>query len=364
MWWNRQNVGPIGIDIGARSIRALQLRRRSDALVVTAAAEASFTADAAQDADAIKAALRKVLAHGRFIGKFAATSLPADSVELRSIRLPNMPEAELEAAAAFEARERFPNLQDDYEIRTLPAGEVGRDGAQKQQEMIVLAARRSAIDARLKLLTDLGLLVTGLEPGTNAFFRPFERFMQRAADATEANAFVDLGLRSARVIITRGREVVFLKACPFGGEVLDEAVAERLSLSVQKAGDLRRRCWSGEDDALAGEQVAEIAEAVRPTIEQLGKEISLCLRYYGVTFRGERPESVTCGGSEARYAQLLETLSKATQMPFRVGHALRSVSSGTAFDAETLATGLPEWTTAMGLALRDKDGEQKEAQAA
>ena len=128
MYWIGQHVGPIGIDLGARRVRVLQLRQRSEGYEIVAAGGAELEPGAEQDSDVVRSKLAKVLAEQKFIGKCAVTSLPSSDVEVKSMRLPNMPEAELESAVALEARERFRDLGDDVVLRSIPVGRVGRAG--------------------------------------------------------------------------------------------------------------------------------------------------------------------------------------------------------------------------------------------
>jgi len=95
-----------------------------------------------------------------------------------------------------------------------------------------------------------------------------------------------------------------------------------------------------------------IAEAETPAWEKLGREIGLCVRYFAVTFRGTRPDSVTCVGGESLCRGGLEKLSAATGMSCRVGFPLRNIKcTGTPLgqrDGESLA----EWATCAGLAMK------------
>jgi type IV pilus assembly protein PilM len=358
--WRRQNVGPIGIDIGARCIRAAQVREHANGCALTAAGRVEMAPGGERDTAAVQAAIARVLAEKRFSGKRVVTCLPASSVQIKTMRLPRMPEEELLAAGELEARERFSELGDAM-IRVFPAGLVGRAGAE-QYELIVMAARRDAVEARLKLLTGLGLTVTSIESCTHAFFRPFARFLERSDDAEQASAFVDIGGRGSRIIIARGSEIVFLKGCPVGGEAIDRAAAEALSLPIEQASTLRMRLLSAEGDG--DERAAKVRDAIGPILDQLGKEIGLCLRYYAVTFRGERPDQIGGGGAEFAFPYVAQRLSESTQLPVNVAPSLRGIGHEGVFDDAEVASGLPEWSVAIGLALRGQRLVAKELKVA
>ncbi len=364
MRWKTDQVGPIAIDFGARALRVLQVRRcgRGGSFQVTAARSRPVEPGSGTDAAVLGSKLASMLAGKDFSGRAAVTCLASADLDVKNMRLPTMPEAELAAAVEFEVGERFGSTGGETVTRFLPAGRVGGEGG-SQQEVILLAASTSSIDARLRLLTDAGLKVTAIEPPANAFFRPYERFLRRASDAQQTNAFVDLGARGSRVIITRGSEIVFFKTCPVGGDALDEAVATKLSIELNNAATLRRRCLAGESSSAVEAHRFDVVEAIRPPLQQLGKEIGLCLRYYAVTFRGARPEQVACGGSEAGWSDVREWLSDTVQLPMVVGGAFRGVEVG---PLGKLAAGgeLCEWNTAIGLALRDVVEGQGEAKVA
>jgi len=358
--WRRHNSGPIGIDVGAQRVRAVQLGERAGGWAVTAAGSEALPAGAGRDPAALRSAVGKLLGAHPFTGKNVAVALPSQALQIKNLRLPRMPDEELFAAGEFEARERFQDLADAI-LRVVPAGLAGRAG-DEQCEIIVLAARRDAVEAHLNLFTGMGLTVTALEPGPQAFFRPYTRFLERAADAEKANAFVDVGARGSCIMIARGSDLAFLKMCPVGGETFDRAVAEALNVPRDQAAGLRRRVLAA--DGAADPQAEAVQAAVGPAVDQLGKEVGLCLRYYAVTFRGERPEQLTAGGSEMAYSGISERLAAATQLSVRVGDALRGVTADGVFTAEEMARGLPEWTVAIGLALGGRQRAGKELQVA
>ncbi len=361
--WRGQHVGPIGIDIGARAIRMLQLRWLSDGCEVVAAGKVKLDSENAANAEVIRDGITGLLTAKRFLGKDVVVCLPNADVEIKSIRLPNMPAEELESAAEFEGLERFSNLGDKVTIRSIPAGLVG-SAADSLQEVIILGARADGIEQRLKLLTDCGLRVVGMEHGANAFFRPFERFLERESDAEHTSTYVDMGRCGSRIIIVRGNNIVFLKNCSSGGRTLDELVAERLGISGDEAWEERSRVLTEHVDWKTDERAAEIVNAITPGLDQLGKEIGLCLRYYAVTFRGEKPDRIVFGGSEINHHAVREYLTEATQMEVVAGDSFRGIRIPQQLEGVFTESGLSEWTTTIGLALKNARRVNKEVKVA
>jgi len=412
VFWGKRHLGPIGIDFGSSTIRLCQLDTRGARIAVHAAVEVprlaesseresesesghvapdSFAADfdpehVTPSSAETSARVRQALDSGGFEGRRVVTALTEGEIHVKNLRLPPMPEEELAAAVRYEAGERFGFDGTTTEYRCLLAGTV-RSGNETQQELAVLAAPDDALRSHLALLSELGLIAEAVDAVPCAVFRPFERFLRRGADADEMLAFADVGYSGTWVVVARGRNVVFLKHLPVGGSRFDALVAEQWSLGMAEARRLRRGIASeriseeqppgpsrDREGAVSASQeeplphgrgpesepgwvppaptTDDILTAIQPAVEQLGKEIGLCLRYCAVTFRGPRCESVTCVGGEARNAELLNRLSQAVGVPVRQGHPLRGVVGDGIFSPQELSGGLPEWTVALGLALK------------
>jgi type IV pilus assembly protein PilM len=91
-------------------------------------------------------------------------------------------------------------------------------------------------------------------------------------------------------------------------------------------------------------------EAVRPVLEQLIREISLCVRYYSVTFRGRTLERMVVGGGEAD-ERLTELLGGRLGIPAVVSDPFRRLH----LEHNSSHPGL--WDVAAGLALRQETAE-------
>ena len=339
----------------------MQVRWRGSQPEVTAWAESELpdlTTASPNRSEQVTAAVKEMLAAPEFIGRRVVTALPDADVRIKSLRLPQLPDDELEAAAGYEAAERFEFEESEAEYRFLPAGAV-RSGDEPQQEVVALGVPADVIRKHLDFLSGMGLIAEAIDVVPCALFRPFERFLRRGEDADLVNAFVDLGFSGTRITVTRGQEIAFLKTLDIGGQHLDTLVSERLSIDPKEANRIRRTLANQETSGAGGpaEPVSpETQEAVRlaigPAVDQLGKEIGLCLRYCAVTFRGPRCDSVTCVGGEANDIELLERLSERIGVPARKGYPLRNVTGGPARSLAEEHAGQPEWTTALGLALK------------
>jgi type IV pilus assembly protein PilM len=267
-----------------------------------------------------------------------------------------MPANELTSAIEFEARTIFPFDADAAQIRFLQAGEV-RQGNDAKQEVIVLAARNEDVDNDLEQLHRCGAQVESLDWEPAAIYRGVERFIRRREDEHEVYVLIDIGLRASQVIIGKGRDISFYKPIDIGGLKFNEAVSRKLNINMDEAVALRKRLTeSNNDDAAKRDPVRQaVFDATRSIMEELAREISLCLRYYSVTFRGQRPNRVRLVGGEANDPQLQSILNTTLPIPSETGRLMQNVNLSKLKPADRRGS-LSEWSVALGLGLKMTTG--------
>ena len=378
-----RNLGPIGVDIGASGLKMLQCERCDDRPVVIAAAYHALPAglSAEQRLNSAFAALTSALATRRFHGRRITTALSPREFQIKSLRLPRLPAEELAAAVAFEAQERFALGEDGGEYRHLTAGDV-RQGTEIREELIVFGAPNHLIQERLNRLCALHLSPQAIDAAPCAMARAFSRFLRREEDAAAVNVFVDVGRSGSCVVLTRGPHVVFVKPVEVGGAMFDDAVAQRFNMTPEAAHDVRlsamhhgpcgdepaqsERIVSGGDDGQTSSTLVrdELIEALRAPVEQLGKEVQLCLRYFAVTFRGQRPDTVTLVGGEAAEPALRAWIPTILDLECVVGDPFRGMHVAVPDGLPEGPAFRPAWSVAVGLALRDARPARKAGAAA
>jgi type IV pilus assembly protein PilM len=368
------HLQPIGVDIGSDSIKMLQLEVSNENLSVYAAARMDVP-DEARTAPDLRMAvcvdlIKQMLRQNPFSGRSIITSLPREIVNVKNLRLPMMPASELEQAIEFEARSIFPFDTDHAQVRFLHAGEV-RQGNDSKQEVIVLAVKNDDVDNFLEALNRGGAVVESIDWEPAAMYRGIERFIRRREDENEVYVLIDVGFRASQVIVGKGREISFYKPIDIGGYKLDEAVSRKLEISLAEANALRRRLNESQDEASKRDPVRQaVYDSTRSIMEELAREVSLCLRYYSVTFRGQRPSRVRLVGGEGNDTQLQSILNGALPIPSEPSRLMASVNLDRMKPADRRGS-LCEWSVALGLGLKmtsgkfsSRDGRTREAQAA
>jgi len=379
--WGLKTRGlrPIGLDIGHHSIKMIQLAINGDQIVVLAADEAcvdaSIDGDSEERRRSVISAIKRMLAEGNFHGRDVVSCLPNDRLKMTSLRLPETETAQIEQALGKEAAHRFGLDPDKDVINYVLAGSV-RQGDEIKNELILFATDDETIRSHIAMLEEAQLRPVAIDAIPCALFRTFERSLRRQEDKELTVVFVDIGSRYATVVFGRGGEICFVKQVALGEERLNREIAAKLGISINEVQMLRGRLrmekglpspWSGaaEHQQLDASTRQVIINAIGAVAEELAREISLCFRYYTVTFRGRRVERAIFSGGEAYENILLDVLRQQLRVEIEVAQPLRG------FDMKNVKFNgfkqglLCEWAVAVGLSLKGSNGgtsEQKTPQ--
>ncbi|HVS71134.1 MAG TPA: pilus assembly protein PilM [Phycisphaerae bacterium] len=356
---------PIGIDLGAHSIRVLQFRRSGEkegagagALALQGACRVELQQTSAEAR--VKMALEQALETGNFSGKNVVLALPAASVQSKSVRLPQMPDADLDQALQWEAKERFGFELADGKLAWFRAGEVRR-GTEVKDELLLFAARGETLNAPIAAATALGLKVAAIDLAPCAAYRACKR-----VSGPELTSIVDIGQGGSQFLMTRNGELVFYKHIDIGGRTINEAVAQKLGISLAEAANLRFRLdETGAGSEGSAEESAPLnqalRDAVRTPLEELARELDMCMRYFAVTFRGTRPEVIHLVGRQADLPQVGSILSAALGVRMEAAQPLRGVAElGDMARPDRSA----EWAVAAGLSLYATSARARREEAA
>ena len=365
----RSQVLPVGLDIGSDSVKMLQVETVGQTLSVVAAAREPIPAGARERPElrvaAAGDAIRQMFRHGHFAGRRAVVALPREMLHVKNLRMPLIPPQELLAAVKFEARNIFPFDTEKAHLQLLPAGEV-RQGIDVRQEVIVLAAKHEDVDGFVEQVHRCGVAVESIDVEGCALYRSQERFIRRREDEQDVHILVDVGYSRSHVVIGRGREISFMKPIEIGSARFHEDVSRKLGITMDEARGLRRRLieaapgpapYASGPDLLKKDPVRQaVFDATRSTMEDLGREIALCLRYYSVTFRGQRPSKLKLLGGEAADPLLLGVLNASLGVPVEAGRPLYSVDTSRMDQHDRMGFG-SEWAMAFGLSLKLTTGQ-------
>jgi type IV pilus assembly protein PilM len=371
--FKNQEYRPIGLDIGHHCIKMVQLAVGDSTMKVVAARkmmiEPAVIGDEQKSRNFIVSSIRKMLETGDFRGTDVVSILPNDKLRITNLRVGQMETENVDQVLKKEAAGRF-NLDHEVDsINYIYAGSV-RQGDEMKNEYILFTTDDKTIRGHIEMLEEAKLRPAGIDPVSCALFRSYRRFFRRQEDKEQAELFMDVGSSFTTVVFGRGADISFVKHIGIGTAHFNQEVASRLGISEADAEMLRSRMLkrrqglqsastnekTAAEEAAAGDDAAAtrqiITDATGNISEKLAKEISLCFRYYTVTFRGKRTQKAIISGGGAYEATLLNVLKRHLTVEIETAQPLSGMDLTNA-EFETDRRGPnSEWTVAVGLALK------------
>ncbi|QDT45968.1 Competence protein A [Gimesia alba] len=349
----RSQYSPIGLQLGPSSATLVQLTGPRHNRVVHAIAQEHFDIDekcSLEERDAkIAAELRRILSDHHFKGRRVISCLGSQELFIQNVRLPQLPAEEIPKVVAWEAEERLPYPVADAEIRHLPAGQV-RQESNTKQEVILLACHNGILERHLNLLEQAGLTAVAIDVEPSATLRCFHD----ASDDVQSNSvscYLNFGDAATTVIFADRQNVLFLKYIMQGSDHLDRAVADNLDLPLKEAIRLRKIVTNSPTLDASDELHRSVIDSIRTILESISTEVENCLRYYKVTFRGKKLDQLIVTGNESS-PWLIDFLSERLNTECKMGNPFECLKRWPTSTALLERPG--RWTTAMGLAMKEK----------
>lgn len=353
-----KKTSSIGLDLGNSSIRLLQLVSDKDTLSVCAAAEKFYPTEIIDNPESkvafIKENLPQMLKHGHFSGNRVVSAVSNSNLIVKSLRLEMGDDVTLADDVKREVATRFSIDSEENEINYIVSGVVGTE-SQRKREVVVFSVEREVISHRLEMLDNLGLESTGLDILPSAIFR--STLLMQDGNRSEGEdttlAMVDIGNLYTTITIARNNKIAFVKIVPFGGKQFNETVALRLGITSSEAWLLRKRLYN--DSLNLTSQISTqqaVADSMRAVVSNIAREISMCFRYYAVTFRGQRPDTLILSGGEAREPVLMQSLHDYLDIDIKLSTPFKNIDidrDHLTFRSDAVYS---EWSVALGLSLK------------
>lgn len=345
-WFPKRRYSPIGIDVGARALKLVQLSGDHSRLIDAARIElppAPENATPEQLAERISEGLKRGLTDRDFRGRAAVVCLNDRQLFLQSVRVPK--NASLDQHVAQEAAARVPFGVDEAEIRYLEAADV-RQGDQTLREVIVFAVQRAVLQQTLDVVEKARLQPVAVDVEPAALVRSYGAQYRRDDDKLARALLVHIGYTRTAAMIAQSDELLFVKYIDIGGQHLDLAVGRHLKMDLHEAVSLRKHNGDRRADLQDPEVAKSVTAATRPIVERLASELAMCVRYHSVTFRGQPIVRMVLSGGEAT-PQLLEALGKQLDLKCELSDPFRALPQTPNLGRKG------QWDVAAGLAMRE-----------
>ena len=278
----------VGIDIGSRFIKAVSAEagRTPGSWRILKAAITPTPHDAVRDGivvdqAGVAAALRALLSGAGIDANAVVCAISGNSVIVRHVKMPKMPESVLRKSVRFEAAKHISSSVEDSLIEFEITGPV--PGEDDKMSVMLVAAPSDMVESRLSALALAGLEPVAVDMEAFALQRALVDLSPTRPGEGATLALLDIGATTTDVNIIAGGQFALTRNIPIAGDSFTQALKavapgagweelERLKTGVDMAALLQGE--GGESEA------ADLARALQPAIDELLREVRRSTNYY------------------------------------------------------------------------------------
>jgi len=268
----------IGLDIGSKFIKALQLTETKGVWTITEYGQVEIN-----PRESLPNAVTDLFNSRKFKTKRVVSSVSGKFVIVRFIRMPLMKDEELKNTIKYELGKYIPFEVEDvfYDSQKLEELPPAVQGGQKEVHMLLVAAKKSFINEQhLPIIEGSKLHPTIIDVDALALGNAY--FLSKLYKPDEARGecigIIDIGASKTNVSIVGGSTCYFAREFYKGGDDISSAISRKLSIDDKEAEMLKRK---------PGDQLPKISDAVLPAIDDICHDI-----YISVDFFENREEKI------------------------------------------------------------------------
>lgn len=332
----------IGLDIGTRSIKVVELDSSKDSWNLRASGIVGYTGNSPdkfvdeKEFQALSAIIKNLIKQVNVSGKDVSISLPESAVFTRSIKFPNLSDEEVAAAVKWESEQYIPIPINEAIVQhtILERGEGGAGVS-----VLLVAAPRDVVEKYVKVVRLAGLVPTFVETELIASSRSL-------CPGTGVSLLVDIGAGSTNIAICEKGNLVFSRSVPVAGVALTRALSQGLSLQ-----DVQSEEYKKTYGLTPGQLENKVKVSLESVVNMLIDEIKKAVHFYQTEEKGAAPNIVVLSGGSSLLKELPSYFTNMLGMETVLGNPFSKIN----MDPDTqksLASYAPYYAVACGLAMR------------
>ncbi len=371
----------VGLDIGSSMVKVVQMKKAGKGIELVRFAMEPIYAGRDRKAAGVDmkeqkiAATRRALERAGINAKFCVSSVSGESIIVRYIQLPDMPEAELKNALRWEAEEYIPFRIDEVNLDSAILGKSEESSG--KVDVLLVSAKKDLVNEHLDIIRQVGLTPTIVDVDSFAFMNCFE--LNHSPNKSEVVALVNIGAEVTNINIYMNGTSRFSRDISIAGDTITSAIAAKLGVDFPRAEALKISEGAprvepepgkagveesgliatirGTVEKITGEELGDdttdaIAQKViRNNLQNLLSEISRSIQFFENQATGRTVQKVVLGGGTSKMKNLVPFFSKELGLPVENIDPLRRITVKSGMVSEV--TGAQEMLgVGIGLALR------------
>ena len=304
----------IGLDVGSKFVKALQLTETSGQFKITEFGIAEIPPQVS-----VADVVGELFSRKKFKTKRVVTSVSGRFVFVRYISMPVMTDEELVNAAKYELGKYIPVevdevLHDSQKLEELPP----QEGQEPEMRVLLVAAKRTFIDEHVGILEGAGLQPSIVDVDSFALGNAYElsgMINPQAIAAGKLVALVDIGASKTNINIMSDSISYFTREFYKGGDDLTDSISKKLSLEVKDAEAMKRN---------PGGELEKVQDCISSVVEDICHDINISIDYFENQY-DKKVEEVYLTGGASNTPGLAETLERTVQKPVQKWNPLQFV---------------------------------------
>jgi len=340
----------VGIDIGSRSVRAVEVQGAAKARpVITRYHEIALPDDSVRRGEVLEVgtvsdALKKLWSGGKFTSRNVVLGMGGQRVFARDLIVPKAPIERIRESLPFQVQDLLPVPVEDAILDFYPISE----GASSEGPIVnglLIAAIKDAVNQNVEATTRARLNPVHVD------LIPFAltRALAPITSSESLTVLIGVGADTTNVIIAQGGVPLFVRILPSGGDDITRAMATTLQLAPRDAEALKRELGLGSADVPIEHRPA--VEIIYAVVGELFNSIRNTLNYFLSTKRNSQLERVIVTGGGTQLAGFNSALSEMIGLPVAQAEPLGGVQLARAVASGTTPQQKDAMSTAFGLAL-------------
>lgn len=378
----------VALDIGSSVVKAVQMRKAGRGFELERFGVAEIYPGVDKKSAGVDRrtarieAVRQALTQAGITAKHSVSAVSGESIIVRYIQLPDMPENELKGAIRWEAEDYIPFPLEEVNLDSVMLGRSDVGGARKV-DVLLVAAKKDLVAEHVSLLKTVGLTPAIVDVDSFAFLNNYEaNYMPSATDVV---ALLDIGAELTNINIYLNGVSRFSRDIAIAGDTINAGIQQRLGCSVQRAEELKLKEGApapaveqgeteeaggsalldtirGTVERITGEDLAEdspefvASEVTRGVLNNIVSEVKRSIQFFENQPNGQQVQRVAVGGGTAMLSNLDRYLEQELGLPVEVIDPLRNVGiAGSTVDKSRLERVRRMLGVSVGLALRTFD---------
>lgn len=267
----------IGIDIGAGSVKLVELEKSFEGVQLVRAKFFDLTQHADQEKrdTLIREGIEGMLRTEKIKGGDASVSLSGQSVFIRFLKLPRIQQGKIDKIIKYEAQQQIPFPLDKISWDH----QIFHTGVGPEEDVLFVAAKKEIVEANLAYLARTNLNVEYVDVSPLSLMNAITY-----NEPSVKGLILDIGAKATSLIVV-GDKGFWVRSILIAGDEMTHAITSKLKMPFDKAEELKRKegmvASSDSPVPAATSQVSkDLINALNPVVSDLVMSVIQSLEFY------------------------------------------------------------------------------------